>query len=266
MTIAFVRRHSPAAALVHDITSFAGSLPIAIAATFVATLALQTPAQAYSDEAVKDADVMFKQTTARFMAGEVERADLALAHYNLLDVKHGAGQLSHAGFCRAAKADLTIAAKAFEEPKDQVGEKQTLLDAIAGMDASRDKCQQASAAADALLLGIREPVYSDAAEKAARGAVTATARRYQAGTVSEADLTQAQYDLLNLKYAGKRISRATYCKIGVPDVVAIATGIKREAQMGQRSLAEVIAAERRLYRTKAVCTAERHAVSARPRR
>ncbi len=231
---------------------------VASSVAVIASLALQTPARAYSDEAVNDADTLLKQTRARFVVGEVYASDLALAHYNLLDMKQKAGQLSQAGFCRAAKADLSIVAQAYEEPKDQPGAKRTWLDAIAGMTASRDKCQQAIAATETLAFGSGEPVYSDAAEKAARDAVAATSQRFSAGEVTQTDVAQAQYDLIALKYAGKRISRATYCQTGVPDLLAIAAGIESEAAVGQRDIQDVITAKRRLYSAKATCTADLH--------
>jgi hypothetical protein len=229
---------------------------VASSVAVIASLALQTPARAYSDEAVQDADTLLRQTRARFVVGEVYASDLALAHYNLLDMKHQAGQLSQAGFCRAAKADLSIVAQAYEEPKDQPGAKRTWLDAIAGMTASRDKCQQSIAATETLAFGSGEPVYSDAAEKAARDAVAATSQRFSVGEVTQTDVAQAQYDLIALEYAGKRISRAAYCQTGVPNLLAITAGIESEAAVGQRTTEDVIIAKRQLYRVKAACTAD----------
>jgi tetratricopeptide (TPR) repeat protein len=224
----------------------------------VAALALPSAVQAYSDEAVKDAAGLLERTTTRFKFGEVLRPDVALAGYNLLDMKYKAEKLSAAAFCRAAKADLSIVAKTFEGTKEQAGEKKKWLAAIAGMTASRAECKRASELADSLLFDAKPPIYSDAAEKAARDMVDATTQRSVFGEVVTGDVMQAKYDLLAVRYAGKKISRATYCQIGVVNLLELATSVEGEANLGQRTLADVIAARRRFYSAKAACGADLH--------
>jgi tetratricopeptide (TPR) repeat protein len=224
----------------------------------VATLALPSAAQAYSDEAVKDAAGLLEGTTTRFNVGEVLRPDVALAGYNLLDMKYKADKLSAAAFCRAAKADLSIVAKTFEATKEQADEKKKWLAAIAGMTASRAQCKRASELADSLLFDAKPLIYSDAAEKAARDMVDATTQRSIFGEVVTGDVVQTQYDLLALRYAGKKISRAAYCQTGIVNLLELATGVEGEASLGQRTLADVIAARRRFYSAKAACAADLH--------
>jgi hypothetical protein len=226
---------------------------VAPSIAIVASLTLQSPARAYSDEAVNDANTVLRQTQQRYLVGEVYPSDFALAGFNLLDMKYHAGQLSEAGFCRAAEKQLSPFAKIYAEHKDGVGEKPKWLDAIAGMTASPDKCQQAIAATETAVFGSGDPDYSDAAERAARDAVAATSQRFVAGEVTQTDVAQAQYDLIALQYAGKQISRVAYCQTGVPDLLAIATGVENEARVAQRDTEDVIVAKQRLYRTKAAC-------------
>ncbi|MGA2055223.1 MAG: tetratricopeptide repeat protein [Bradyrhizobium sp.] len=221
-------------------------------------LALPSDAQAYSDEAVKDAAGLLESTTTRFNVGEVLRPDVSLADYNLLDMKYKARQLSAADFCRAAKADLSMVAKTFEGTKEQAGEKKKWLATIAGMSASRAECKRASELADSLLFDAKLTIYSNAAEKAARDMLGATTQHSIFGEVVTGDVVQAQYDLLAVRYAGKKISRATYCQTGVVNLLELVNGIDGEASLGQRTLADVIAARRRFYGAKAVCAADLH--------
>jgi len=254
MSIMTARRRSPVGPRVFPVWH------VIISSAMMAAVALALPsdAQAYSDEAVKDAAGLLESTTTRFNVGEVLRPDVSLADYNLLDMKYKARQLSAADFCRAAKADLSMVAKTFEGTKEQAGEKKKWLATIAGMSASRAECKRASELADSLLFDAKLTIYSNAAEKAARDMLGATTQHSIFGEVVTGDVVQAQYDLLAVRYAGKKISRATYCQTGVVNLLELVNGIDGEASLGQRTLADVIAARRRFYGAKAVCAADLH--------
>ena len=258
MRIATARRRRPVPALL----GVAASVPrilaafrcaFSLATVAVAALAPATAARAYSEEAIRDAGALLKQTDARFKSGEVLPPDVALARYNLLDMRYKAGRLPRGEFCRAAKAELSAVANAFEDAAAAAGAKQKWLDAIAGMNRSRAMCREAGAAADTLLFGVKPLVYSQALEKTAREFAEEASERFGSGEVAEIDVAQARYDLLALKFAGERIPRAAYCQTGVPGLLAIAAGAAEEARVGQRTTQDVIAAKRRFYGAKAAC-------------
>ena len=103
----------------------------------MALLLTAAAARAYSDDAVKDAQKLLDSTGERFKFGEVTDTDVALARYNLLDMRWRAGQLDAAAFCAAAKPELAAVAAAFDPPDGHAADKQAWLAAIAQMGATR---------------------------------------------------------------------------------------------------------------------------------
>ena len=224
--------------------------PALSAAIMLATVAT---AQAYSDEAVRGAEEIVRSTQARFQVGEVERSDLALATYNVLDMRLKAGKLDAVAFCKAAKPQLEAVAAGFQPDDGQADAKKAWLDAIAGMDGDPAKCRDASTATERLMFGVTPADYSDAGLNKARTAVIETATRAADGEATAADVSAARYALIDIKHGTKAMTQAAYCQTGVPLLQQIADGIVEEARVGQRSLAEVIAADRTLAAAAAQC-------------
>jgi hypothetical protein len=226
-----------------------------LAILFVATLVFDDAANAYSDDAVKDANDLLKMTLDRYHVGEVTSADVALARYYVIEMQYKAGQISRGAFCSSAKLNLDAVAKEFEESEGQAGQKKAWEDEIAGMAASQSKCDQAAASAARLMFGVKTLDHSDAALKEAQEFADATAERYRDGEVTKSDVERAQYDLLEIKYAANQIPRSTYCTQAPPALQGIANSVEEEARVGQRALEEVIGAKRKMYEVTALCRA-----------
>jgi tetratricopeptide (TPR) repeat protein len=229
-------------------------LALSAAITFSSVAA----AQAYSDEAIRSAEEILGSTNKRFQFGEVDRSDVALATYNVLDMRLKAGKLDPAAFCKAAKPELAAVAAGFQPEAGQADAMKAWLDAIAGMGGDQAKCREASAATERLLYDTSPADYSDAGLKNARDVVTATAHRRAVGEATAIDLAAARSALLEVRHGMKAMAHGAYCQTGVPLLQQIASGTEEEAGMGQRSLADVIAAERRLHAAMAQCAGELH--------
>jgi tetratricopeptide (TPR) repeat protein len=221
-------------------------------------LASVTAAYAYSDEAIRDADEVLRATTKRFEFGEVLKPDVALARYNLIEMQLKAGKLEAAAFCKTAKPELELVAAAFDPPDGKADDKTKWAAAAAAMDSDPAKCREATAIADQLLFDERPTDYSDAALKEARAFVLATAQRLATGDVTAVDVASARYALLEVKHGAKALAHTAFCQTGVPVLREVADGTEQEAGIGQRSLADNIAAKRRLGAATAQCAGELH--------
>jgi hypothetical protein len=226
---------------------------LGLAFLLVSTLTFISSAQAFSVEAVKSADEILKETVARYNAGEVLAEDVALARYYLLDMKYHAGQTTRSAFCRSAKADLQTIADAFEEQDGQAGEKVKWQNAIAKITSTAAGCEGAITITEALLYGVRERPYTADDVRAAEDLAKAVKERAAMGQVTQRDVAQANYGLLEARYGAKLITRKAYCDAGVPSLQAISNAIFEESRVGQSSLQDVISTKRALYRLKAMC-------------
>ena len=87
-----------------------------LTASAAVVLVSASGAHAYSDEAIRDATETLRGITARFKAGEVSGPDVALARYNLLEMRFKAGKLDAATFCKSAKPELQSIADGIDPP------------------------------------------------------------------------------------------------------------------------------------------------------
>jgi hypothetical protein len=122
------------------------------------------------------------------------------------------------------------------------------------MNAGRSNCRRAAAAVEALLFSAPNGDYSDEAIRQAEERAKTAADRYAIGEVTRGDVAQAEYAVLEIKYGAKRMPRSEYCQSGLAKVEEIASAIREEARVGQRTTQDVIGADRRLYQIKALCT------------
>jgi hypothetical protein len=210
-------------------------------------------AMAYSAAAVKDAQSQFVTIDNRFKSGEVKAGDVALAKYNVLEMKHKAGELSRAAFCKAAKHELKVVADEFKEPEGQAGSKAKWQAEVVAMAASPAACEKAETAADTLMFGVTPRPTSEEAVQEAERAAKVMAARYDAGTAARSDVSQAKYSVLDAKYGAKQIVLKDYCDGALPLVQSIADDIDKQAKIGQSGLWDVMGAHRTLYRVEAEC-------------
>jgi hypothetical protein len=234
------------------------ALALAAATLVVAPLILASAAKSESADAVTDAQAMLDKMIIRADAGGVGVADVAIARYNLLEMKLKAGQMSLDAFCRSAQVELTTVAKNLDD--DPSGQKSRLQEAIAGMPGSEAKCREAMAATAGLLFGATDAAVSAEALRQAEAAFAEMLARRTFGTATTFDVAQAQLAVLQTRYRAGQISRAAFCQGAVfqaPNAIAQAQSlvkavIDREA-VGDASLIDEIAARRKLYEIKALC-------------
>jgi hypothetical protein len=215
-----------------------------------------TMASAYSDEAIKDAQLQLDWMTQRFAAGTASHADVARARYQLFDMRRRAGKMTHAAFCKAAQPELSEVAMRFEEDDAQVGEKAKWQAEIATMTKSAAACDRAVTTSDRLLYGFSEPAHSQSDVKEAEDRVSAAERRFVAGTMKTRDLEQERYELLRVKYGAKQIALKAYCDEGLPHLSLIADVAQQEFRDGRSDLGNLIEARLNLHRLKATCRAK----------
>lgn len=216
-------------------------------------------AHAFSDEAVSDAQKLLETVNQRFQAGEVWQSDVALARYNLLEMRLNAGQISLDAFCRAAVLELKAVAKDLDD--EQAGQKTKLLNAAAGMAESESKCREAMAATASLLFGDTNHPASEATVRQAEAAFAEMLDRHAFGSATTLDVARAQFAVLETKYHAGQISRAAFCRGAIsqaPNAISQAQRLVKAVidlqAIGQASLGDEIAARRKLYEIKALCT------------
>lgn len=83
--------------------------------------------------------------------------------------------------------------------------------------------------------------------------IASTADRYKKGEVTATDVAQAEAYLLDMKLEAGLITNTDYCAGVLPQLQAVLNGITREASVGQRTTAEIIAAQRELHRVRSRC-------------
>jgi hypothetical protein len=215
-------------------------------------------AQAFSDEAVQDAEALLKTTEAQTGSGHLDNADVALARYYLLEMKYKAGNISPNSFCQAAQPNLQIVAKAFEGPDGHVGEKKEWQNEIATMNSSQSTCEKATNSAGILLFGETKNSSPEETLKSAQDFAAKTNDDFVTGEATKLDVAQAQHELLDARYHAGQLSRGTYCQSGTTELQDIASGIEEEQAAGQITLQDEIAAKRYVFRSKAVCSESPH--------
>src|ERR1700689_798506 len=85
-----------------------------LAVAAVMTIASAITADAYSDEAIKNARTFVIETFNKSLAGLVSRTDVELAQYNLLTMEYKARVVSPAKYCSSAEPSRRIAAAGFD--------------------------------------------------------------------------------------------------------------------------------------------------------
>jgi hypothetical protein len=222
--------------------------------SLVAATAFAAAAQAHTDEAVADAEALLKATTERAQQREASAQDVSIARYHLLEMKAGAGRLSSEAFCAEARAELQKMAVAdgHEPIKAEIGLR---ADKIEGMTTSPGFCRQATDDVDAYLFGADPPAKTDDEVKEAERAAAAARKRYKAGDLDRTSATLAEIAALEAPYAAGKITRQAYCTSGQGALLADLAGwLQTQAQFGQAGLLGVIAAKRRLFQFKVICT------------
>jgi hypothetical protein len=214
-----------------------------------------TVANAYSDEAIKDAQRQLDWMTQRFQSGTASHADVARAHYQLFDMRRRTGKMTHAAFCKAAQPELSEVALRFEEDDAPAGEKAQWQAEIAAMTKSPTSCDRAVVTSDRLLYGYSEPTNSQSGVKEAEDRVSVAEQRVAAGTMKTRDLEQARYELLAAKYGAKQIVLKAYCDGGLRHLGLIADVTEQEFREGRSDLGSVIGARLNLHRLEATCRA-----------
>ena len=216
-----------------------------------------TAAQAFSDEAVADAEALLKTTTQRAAAKEASAQDISAAHYYLLEMKLAASKLLPGAFCHQARAELQAmaAAEGDEETKAGLAER---ADKINAMTSSPELCQQATEMVDSFLFGLAPPAKSDDDVKAAEDSAAAARKRYKAGDLDRLSATLAEAEALEAPFKAGKITREAYCGSAQAAVLADLAGWTQQlAQYGQMGLLGQIAAKRRLWQFRALCQVKR---------
>jgi len=216
-----------------------------------------TAAQAFSDEAVADAEALLKTTTQRAAAKEASAQDVAAARYHLLEMKLASGKLLPGAFCHQAHAELQAmaAAEGDEETKAGLAERREKIDA---MTSSPELCQQATELVDSFLFGIAPPAKSADDVKAAEDAAAEAAKRYKAGDLDRLSATLARAEALEAPFKAGKITREAYCGSAQGAVLADLAGWTQQlATYGQIGLLGQIAAKRRLWQFRALCQVKR---------
>jgi hypothetical protein len=216
-----------------------------------AMLTMVTAANAYSDEAVQDAQRLVDWMSKRYAGGTASLDDLARARYELLDMQRKAGKMTHAAFCQAAHTELDLVAKLGKG--DQPADKKKWQRQIAVMAKSSSDCDHATATADGLIYGLNEPVNSAAGVKAAEERAQKAERSVAAGTMTRREFEQTQYELAAAKYGAKQISLAAYCDEGIRHLNLIVDMTEQELRDGRTDLGDAIGNRLNVERLKATC-------------
>jgi hypothetical protein len=238
-------------------TMFVGAFALAAIATAMPALPAASADRAlpFPSQAVKDAQILLDVTNNRWQTGEATADELALARYNVLEMKYRAGQFGHDAFCQAAKRELQTVAGAFEEQDGQTGQKAKWQSQVARMTATPAACDNAVATTDALMFGTVDGAPSAADVKAAEDAAKEAERRMAMGLATHRDAVQAQYHALEVKYGAKLMTREAYCAQGLPYLHTVADAVAEENRVGQSPLQDVFGAKRALYVLMATCGA-----------
>src|SRR5262245_15436792 len=128
---------------IRTMNSASRPIPISLFALLVSSL--MGAAQAYSDEAIADAEVLLKTVRGHAAQREASAQDVAVVRYHLLEMKQAAGRLSQEAFCQEAHVLLRemAAAEGDEERKAGLGARRDKIDATKD---SPDLYRQASEA------------------------------------------------------------------------------------------------------------------------
>lgn len=230
----------------------AGSAGLVAAALVAAPLLFATTARSAPDEAIQDAQALLDKTLHRAEFGEVTPGDVALARYNLLEMRLTAGQLSLDAFCRAAEPELKAVAADVDD--DPAGQKKQWLDAMTGMSESTAKCRAVAAATASLLFDAKDIRYSDEAVRQAEAALAAVQTRATQGEATPLDVLRARLALLQAQYGASQVSRAGFCHDAVAQAQELVKAVVDAEAVGQTWLADEIAARRKVYDVEARCT------------
>jgi hypothetical protein len=210
-------------------------------------------AQAYTGEAVADAEALLKTTMEGAKARQASAQEVSIVRYHLLEMKAKAGMLAPEAFCRQAREELqTMEAAEGDEPvKAELGLRGDKIDA---MTKSPELCQRATADVDAYLFGADQPARTDDEMKEAESAAAEARKRYKAGDLDRTSATLAEIAALEAPYTAGKISRQAYCASGQSAMLAdLVNWMQTLAQAGQAGLLAQISARRRLYQFKASC-------------
>ena len=211
------------------------------------------PAQAYTGEAVADAEALLKTTMERAKARQASAQEVSIVRYHLLEMKAGDGMLSPEAFCRQAREELqTMAAADGDEPvKAELGLRGDGIDAMKN---SPELCRQAVDDVDAYLFGSDPPAKTDDEVREAKKAAEDARKRYKAQDLDRTTATLAEIRGLEAPYTAGKITREAYCASDQGSLLADFAGwVQTQAQFGQAGLLGLIAAKRRLYQFKALC-------------
>lgn len=229
----------------------AGGAAVAAIALIAAQLLFATTAKSAADEAIQDAEAMLDKTLHRAEFGEVTPGDVALARYNLLEMRWKAGQLSLDAFCRAAEPELKAVATDVDD--DPAGQKKQWLDAVTGMSESTAKCRAAVAATAGLLFDAKDVRYSDDAVRQAEAALASVQTRAAQGEAMPLDVSRARLALLQAQYGASQVSRAAFCHDAVAQAQELVKAVVDAEAVGQTWLGDEIAARRKVYDVEARC-------------
>jgi hypothetical protein len=224
-----------------------------LACLAVAATCSFAPAQAYTDEAVADAEALLKTTAERTKARQASAQEVSIIRYHLLEMKAEAGMLSPEAFCRQAREELqTMAAAEGDEPvKAEMALRGDKFDA---MKKSPELCRQAIDDADAYLFGSDPPAKTDDEVNEAKKAAEEATKRYKAQDLDRTTAALTEIRGLEAPYTAGKITRESYCASGQASLLAdFAAWVQTQAQFGQAGLLGLIAAKRRLYQFKALC-------------
>jgi hypothetical protein len=222
----------------------------------IATLASAPLAWAYSDEAVKEAELVLQMVTGQYQAGVADQSDMSLARYDVLDMKYKAKSISQDAFCKAAKPELEIVAGRLKVGPEKVDEKQKWATSIAAMDTDHAKCRQAGAAAEILLFDAPRFNGSAASLKQAQAAARLAEDRLHRGLASPIDLAQAQYQLLVAELRAGKLARPAFCERAPALLQKIVAMFVEQINRGLSTVPAAFPTKRQLYATKAQCETE----------
>jgi hypothetical protein len=217
------------------------------------TLIVSSAALGYSDDAVKDAEAIAARTAKQVDAGEVNRKDVAVVQFHLLEMKVLAKKISRTTFCQSAKSHLELIAANLDADEKPLVDQKKWNEAIASMPASQSGCQVATGIIDKFMFADGPVPHTDTAIRAAELFVDTVNTRFAAGQVTARDVSSARAFLLETKFLADKISRADYCNQSLPDLQTVADGTASGARVGQVSLIEEIVAKRKLFRQKMFC-------------
>lgn len=235
--------------------AFCPKVAVGIAAVAIALVAAQllfaTAAKSAADEATQEAQALLDKTLHRAEFGEVTPGDVALARYNLLEMRLTAGQLSSDAFCRAAEPELKAVAADVDD--DPAGQKKQWLDAVTGMSESTAKCRAAAAATAGLLFDVKAVRYSGDAVRQAEAALAAVQTRAAQGEAMPLDVLRARLAVLQAQYGANQVSRAAFCHDAVAQARELVKAVVDAEAVGQTWLGDEIAARRKVYDVEARC-------------